>query len=130
MNIAGVCGAAIICAILSLVIKKHNGEIAFVLQICGCVIIILYALSEITQVTDKIRDMAESFSINTEYISVVLKALGICFIAEFAADCCKDSGCTALGNNILLCGKIMVLIAAMPMLNDLLTVALGLLSAG
>lgn len=130
MNIIGVCGVAIICAILSLVIKKHNGEIAFVLQICGCVIIVLFVLGEITQVTDRIREIADSFSINTDYIRIVLKALGICFIAEFAADCCKDSGCMALGNNILLCGKIMVLAAAMPMLNDLLTVALGLLSAG
>lgn len=130
MNIAGVCAAAIICAILSLVVKKHNGEAAFALQVCGCVIIILYVIGEISQVTGTIRKLAEDFSINLEYIEVVIKALGICFLAEFAADCCKDAGCTALGNNVLLCGKVMILIAAMPMLNDLLSLALGLLSVG
>lgn len=130
MNIAGVCGAAIVCAILSLLVKKHNGEAAFALQVCGCVIIILYVIGEVSQITETILDMAEDFSINMEYIEVIIKALGICFLTEFASDCCNDAGCSALGNNVLLCGKIMILISAMPMLQDLLSLALGLLSAG
>lgn len=130
MNIAAVCGAAIICAVLSLVIKKHNSEAAFALQVCGCVIIVLWVLGEASGAVTEIKEMAEEFSVNIQYVETVLKALGICFIAEFANDCCKDSGCTALGNNVLLCGKVMILIAALPMLNDLLSLALGLLSAG
>ena len=58
MNIAGVCGAAIVCAVLSLLVKKHNGEAAFALQVCGCVIIILYVIWEVSQITEAIREMA------------------------------------------------------------------------
>lgn len=100
------------------------------MQVCGCVIIILYVIGEVSQITGTIREMAEDFSINLEYIEIVIKALGICFLTEFASDCCRDAGCSALGNNVLLCGKIMILIAALPMLQDLLSLALGLLSAG
>lgn len=130
MNIAAVCGIAIVCAVLSLVIKKHNSEVAFALQICGCVIILLWVLGEASGAVGQIKELTEEFSVNLQYVEIVLKALGICFIAEFANDCCKDSGCTALGNNVLLCGKVMILITALPMFKDLLSLALGLLTTG
>ena len=46
--------------------------------------------------------------------------LGITYVAEFASNICKDSGCQTIAAQIQLFGKITVLALGMPVLMTLL----------
>ena len=52
-------------------------------------------------------------------IQVLLKALGICYITQLAADTCKDAGQQAIATKVELAGKVAVLAIAMPMLGTI-----------
>lgn len=126
MNVIGICALAVVTAIVALTLKKYNGEISLMVCIAGCIFIFLSLLSSFTTLYDTVNKILSNAGINVTYITVLLKAIGICFVTEFACDCCKDAGQTALANNVSLAGKIMVIITAIPLYNEILNTVLSL----
>ena len=51
---------------------------------------------------------------------MLLKMLGISYIAEFASGICKDAGYGALGSQIEMFGKLLILAVSAPVLLALL----------
>ena len=52
--------------------------------------------------------------------AVLLRALGIALVAQFAADTCREAGLCAASTAIELCGRVLVLLQALPLLRSLL----------
>lgn len=53
--------------------------------------------------------------------------MGISYIAEFVSDIAKDSGYSALSNQIQIYGKITILVVSVPILESLINCINGLL---
>ncbi len=123
MNIITICVLGIITAILSLTLKRYNSELSIIISITGCILILLMILSYGADIISNINEMFAAANINTEYIAILIKSVGICLLTEFSCDCCNDAGQSALSNNVALAGKILVLITAMPLFYDILKVA-------
>lgn len=128
MDIVTVCVVAIVAAILAIAIKRQNSEMSLLISICACVIILISVLAEILTAVDVFSNILATANINLEYIKILLKVMGICFLTEFTADLCKDSGQTALSSNISLAGKVIVLIVSLPLFKDVLEIATSLLN--
>lgn len=79
-------------------------------------------------VIDKITLLTLETGVNTNYTGTLLKSLGICFICQFSSDICKDAGQNALSSKVELAGKIMILILALPLIDEVLSTATSLLS--
>jgi len=52
--------------------------------------------------------------------AVLLQVLGIALVAQLAADTCKESGLSAAATAIELCGRVLALLQALPLLQSLL----------
>lgn len=126
MNILAISFIGIITSVLALMLKRHNSEISFLIAIAGCVLIFLSVLLNLNSVSETINSILSTAQINTTYISILIKAMGICFLTEFACDCCIDAGQRALANNVSLAGKILVLVTAIPLYKDVLDTVLNL----
>lgn len=50
----------------------------------------------------------------------VLQVLGIALVAQLAADTCKEAGLSAAATAIELCGRVLALLQALPLLQSLL----------
>ena len=109
MFTVGVLG--IIIVILALQLKNIKSEYSVVIMIVGCVIIFFYSISGIID----------------EQIIILLKIMGISYIAEFVSDIAKDSGYSALSNQIQIYGKITILVVSVPILESLINCINGLL---
>ena len=57
----------------------------------------------------------------------MIKIVGISYICEFSSDICKDSGMSALGNQIQIFGKLSILVIGMPVFVQLMDTLSGLL---
>jgi stage III sporulation protein AD len=57
----------------------------------------------------------------------VLKIIGIGYLCEFGANLCVDGGCSSIADKILFCGKITILIIALPIINSVIDVVLEFL---
>ena len=52
--------------------------------------------------------------------AVLLRVLGIALVAQFAADTCKEAGLSAAATAVELCGRVLALLQALPLLQSLL----------
>ena len=125
MFTVGVLG--IIIVILTLQLKNIKSEYSVVIMIVGCVIIFFYSISGIIKVVEILKKIINDTGINDERIIILLKIMGISYIAEFVSDIAKDSGYSALSNQILIYGKITILVVSVPILESLINCINGLL---
>lgn len=125
MFTVGVLG--IIIVILTLQLKNIKSEYSVVIMIVGCVIIFFYSISGIIKVVEILKKIINDTGINEERIIILLKIMGISYIAEFVSDIAKDSGYSALSNQIQIYGKITILVVSVPILESLINCINGLL---
>ena len=127
MNIVAICMIGIVTAFLSVMLKKHNPEYSIAAGIAAGVLIIGMIFGHITGIISQIHQLLAATKIPLEYIQILFKALGICFLTQFASDVCKDAGETALSSKIETAGKLMILIISLPLFERITSIALDLI---
>jgi stage III sporulation protein AD len=127
MNIFQLVGLALIITFLSILIKKFNPEIAIYIPVAAGIIIFLMLSGSIFAIIKLLQDMSYKLNLGNNYLNIILKMIGISFLAEFTADICRDSGETAIANKVEFAGKIMILVLSIPIITALLELLLNLL---
>ncbi len=122
-----ICVCAVVSSILALTLKKYNQEISMLVTITAGVLIFFVILGAISPVINQITKLAQSANISNEYIQILIKTLGICFICQFSSDACKDAGHSALASKVELSGKLCILILALPMIDDITNTAINII---
>ena len=121
-------GFAVVAAIICLLIRQYKPEYAVAVElVCGVLIfgIIIVQMSPILSV---MRDLLGKLDIKSEYIVVIVKSLGICYITQLACDTCRDAGQSAIATKIELAGKVAIVLLSLPMFTELLDIALSFLT--
>ncbi len=72
-------------------------------------------ISGLVPVLERVEAMYSETGGNSEYLTVLLKSLGICFLTQLAADICRDSGEGTLASQAETAGKTALLIIALPL---------------
>ena len=118
----------LIGAILWIVVSKQGKEFSLVLSIGACCLALLAASAYLDPVFGFISRMEQLGGLRPEWISIMLKAVGIGLIVEIGALICSDAGNAALGKTLQIAGTFVVLWLAMPLMTglmDLLEQVLG-----
>lgn len=127
MSILKVIGFGIIAAALSLVVKNFRPDMSIQVSVAAGVVLFIYALLEISGIIDSIMSAAETYGLDTRYIGVIFKALGLSYVTRFASDICHDAGETAIAGKVELCGKVLIVSSAIPAVIALLDTIRALL---
>ena len=128
MNILKVVGVGLIAAVISLLVRSFRPEMSLQISIAAGVALFIYAALEISGIADTILKTADEYGLNTEYIGVILKALGLAYVTQFASDICRDAGETAIAGKVELCGKVLIVTSSIPGVISLLDMVRGLLA--
>ena len=67
-----------------------------------------------------IRKISQTIGIKSSYLILLLKMLGVAYVAEFASSICKDAGYQTIASQIEIFSKITILALSMPVLQALL----------
>ena len=129
MDLFAICIAAVAATILAVTLKRYNPEISMLLAIGAGVIIFVLVLNQIPQALSQINTLLSRAGMPLQYGQVLFKALGICFLCQFSSDACKDAGQSALASKVELAGKLMMVLLALPMLEDIINTAVALMGA-
>lgn len=127
MELVKIIGIALIASIAILVVKQIKPEIAVVITIATSLIILLMLVEMLSTVTQIFDVIVTKTGIDKELFSSILKIIGIGYITEFAANICIDSGNNTIADKILLSGKIVILVLAMPIITSLLDIIVGIM---
>lgn len=110
----------IVCTIFAIHFRSTKPEFSLFLNIICCGILLYYGISKLSVIIDALNKIQSYITINSSYISILLKVIGITYIAEFASGLCKDAGFKAIGDQIELVGKLSIIAMGMPIILALL----------
>ena len=71
--------------------------------------------------------MMELAGLEKENVSILMRSLGICVITQFAADICYDNSSSATAAAVELAGRVGAITLALPMLQAVAKLALGMM---
>lgn len=127
MEIIKIIGIALIALIIIILLKQYRPEFAIYVSLLTGVLILLLVIDKLTMITQLLETIASKTSINSEFISLLLKITGIAFLSEFAVSICKDSGEGAIASKIELGSKIIIIAISIPIISSLLEIILKIL---
>lgn len=119
-------GIGLITVASSLLIKQSRPEFSFFISLSGTFIVFFISVKEVESYLSSFLGILSDAGFSAGYFSVALKAVGIGYITEFAADTAGDSGQSALASKITLAGRTLLFIIALPVIKDLLSLAVRL----
>ena len=123
MDMLTITGLAIVAVALSTVLKPKNPEYALMLSLVTGVLILGMILSEAMPLFERIHTLLDATGTRAEYVQILFKALGLCFITQIACDACRDLGETAVASKVETAGKISVLLISLPLFEQVLEIA-------
>jgi len=113
---------------LALQIKHTKPEFAVYLSIATSIFLLFLAVQKLEVVVESVKLIQSSISVQTSYIQVLLKIIGITYISEFAADICRDAGYSTIAGQIGVFSKLSILAVSMPIVSALLDTIHGFLA--
>ena len=103
-------------------LKKEKSEYGMLISLLVCVVIFTFIISKMQVVMAFVGRLESMLSIDSSYIALILKMIGIAYVAGFAMDVCKDAGYAAIGSQIETFAKISILVVSLPVLLTFLEV--------
>ena len=114
--IAGVLVALVMWIILS----GRSKEYAQVLSIGACCLVLCLGFQfaePIIELFDRLQTMG---NLQSDWLSAMLKAVGIGLVVEIGVLICTDAGNAALGKSLQILGTIAILWVSIPLMNTLM----------
>lgn len=127
MEIIKIIGIALIALIIIIMLKQYRPEYAIFISLLTGVLILFLVMDRLTGIINLIQSIKDKFSINTQFIVLLIKITGIAFLSEFAVSICKDSGEAAIASKIELGSKIIIVSMSIPIISSLLEIILKIL---
>lgn len=130
MNIFKIVGLGLSAAVLAVFIKNWRSEIAIQISLVAATIMFFMAVPYLKALLEMFRDISNRIGLDVRYINLVLKVIGIAYVAQFGAELCRDSGESALASKIEFGGKIMIVTLSMPVLYSFLEIIEAVIRLG
>lgn len=115
------CVLALVCVLLYLILAKKDPDIASVVTLGACSIILIGALIYLEPVVSLIRELQSTGKLDNQFINILLKCTGIGLLSEITALLCQDLGNTALGKTLQISACAVILWLALPLFTQLLS---------
>ena len=105
MDIFKIVLVALLAVVLIIVVKQTRPEIAMLISVITVTVIFFFSVDKVGQVIDLIKLLSERAGLSFEFLSTILKIIGIAYISEFGANICKDMGESAIASKVQFAGK-------------------------
>ena len=120
MEVMRIVGIGLIGAILSILLRNSKPEFSMLIPVVVSFTVLACAMPYLIRITEELSRMASSAGINSSYMRIVIKVIGISYLVCITAELCKDAGENAIAAKIELRGKLIILAMAIPIINSLL----------
>lgn len=120
MDILKIAVLGIAGMLLGILLKDQKKEYELFVTLGVSLCIFYFIMSKLELVLSVINRMQEYVRLDTGYIGILIKMIGITYVAEFSSNLCKDAGYQAVAGQIEMFGKLSILVISMPVLLVLL----------
>lgn len=114
-------------AMLAVVLRAQRPELAMCLGLAAAAAVTILLVRQIAPLISTMRRLLAMTTLPSEGFGVVLKAAGVCLLTQMAADTCRDAGETALASKAEFAGRVLMLMLAVPLFEELLSLVTTLI---
>lgn len=104
----------VVAVFLGNTIKRERNDFFVIIGMVTGLLIIGYMLCELKVVMDFFEKLIDMLPLDKKYFSMILKMLGVTYIAEFASSVCKDGGYQSVALQIENFAKIAIVVMSIP----------------
>lgn len=118
---------AIVASVLIIYLKNVNSELYSVAVVVAGVLLIVSGLEYLSETLDFFNRLSEVSGLDKNCFSVIMKITGIAYIVEFGAGMIEDFGLKSIADKVVFIGKMVILVTALPIINQVFGLFIGLL---
>ncbi|MDP2892198.1 MAG: stage III sporulation protein AD [Bacillota bacterium] len=128
MQILQIVALGVMAAVIALVLRASKPELSLQIALAAGVIILIVILSNIAAVIDFIGRLASKYNVNLAYFNIVLKIIGVAYIAELGVHICRDACETAIAAKVEMGCKVIMAAMSLPIVSALIETVAGMLA--
>ncbi len=127
MDLIAVAGIGLVAAAAAVLLRQYKPEYAMLVSLAAAGLIFGMLVVDLIPAFSVMRGLMDQVSFSADYVRILIKCLGICYLCELASQVCKEAGQLAISSKIELAGKVAILLLTLPMFEKLLEIALSLI---
>lgn len=118
---------AVITAICAFILKSQKSDLVPLCVTAGGILLILCGFDYLSESLNFIKQFSEQTNIDRSVIRIIFKVVGVGYIIELTARSIKDLGFESVADKLVLCGKIIIFVMSVPILQSLFGVIIKLI---
>ena len=125
MDIVKILAICIIAALISIFLRQVRPDFGFLITAFTVITVTIILIGKIIEPINTLFDKLDSYGIELSYFKVALKALGIGYLTNFAANLCRDAGQSSIAATAETVGKCSIFILSLPLIINIIDLATG-----
>lgn len=113
-------GCGFLALVLWLVLEEYRSSIRVFIVVAFGAFVLIKMASQLQTVIQTLFTLSVQAGVQTVYMTMIIKMVGIAWLTEFLCQTCRDAGSTALAVKIEFAAKVSILLLIVPVLTELL----------
>ncbi len=107
---------ALVAVAFCVLIRDNQKPLSVLLSLIACIGILLLVITILEPILEVFKKLVGLSGVNDEIVAPMLKVAGVGLMTQLSAGICQDAGEGALAKTVELCGIILAMYAALPLL--------------
>lgn len=129
MNIVKIVFLCLLAVLLYALMRQLRPEFAPLVALAGVGVILVQLIGVLLNVSSTVENLISLAGLEKKNVEILIKALAVCVITQFAADVCYDNTFSSAAAAVELAGRVGAIALAMPMIKAAAEIAIGLINA-
>ncbi len=129
MNIVKIVFLCLLAVLLYAFMRQLRPEFAPLVALAGVGVILVQLIGVLLNVSSTVENLISLAGLEKENVEILIKALAVCLITQFASDVCYDNSFSSAAAAVELAGRVGAIALAMPMIKAAAEIAIGLINA-
>ena len=117
----------LISCVAAMIVRPVRFDFSIIIGIAGGLIIIAMIINYFTGIISTLKDIIGITGLNSSIYTILLKIIAIGYLIDFSAGICSETGNSWLGDKIILGGKVVIMVMALPIITNILNIIMELL---
>ena len=110
----------LLTVIFTNLLRKNNAEIGIILSLVACFLIAIGVVQIAKPLIEFMSRLRSLSGLDAEYMQPLLKTIGIGLLTQISSNVCTDAGEKAIAKLIEICGTVLSLYLAVPLMEAVL----------
>lgn len=127
MELIKIAAVGVVCSLVVVYLKNSDSQLAGLATVASGVLLLILTVGYAADFLSLLTSLGDYAQTGGQVIKIVIKILGISYLVEFTADVIDDMGLKSVSDKVVLAGKILIITAAFPVIENLIKIVINLL---